>query len=167
MQKRYEMIKKILFLKEIVRKYSLLFIISSLIFFIVFYLLTLATTTEHSLSIFIMMNGISYTILTFFLLAVIALLLGVYISLVVYSFKIKIKAKKIGGSIGVIGLIVGLFSAGCPMCGAFLFGLLGFPLALFFMPFKGLELRVLSILLLLFSVYFLAKSLNKCKIYKK
>ena len=154
-------------IKKIVKEHVVLFIVSSLIFFIIFYLLTLATTTDHSLGIFIMMNGVSYTIWTFFLLVVIALLLGVYISLIVYSFKIKMKAKKIGGSIGIVGMIVGLFSAGCPMCGAFLFGLFGFPLALFFMPYNGLELRVLSILILVFSIYLISRSLTKCKIRKK
>jgi len=154
-------------IKKAVEEHFFLFIASSLILFAVFYIFSLATTTDYSLSIFIMMNGLSYTIITFFLLAVVALLFGVYISLVVYSFKIKLKAKKIGSSIGVIGLIVGLFSAGCPMCGAFLFGLFGFPLALFFMPFNGLELRVLAALILVASIYLISRSFIKCRITRK
>lgn len=165
------MLSKILGIKEVIKKAVqenlLWFLISSLMFFVIFYILTLATTTNHSLSIFIMMNGFSYTIWTFFLLAVIALLLGIYISLAVFSFKIKLKSNKTSGFIGVVGLIVGLFSAGCPMCGAFLFGLFGFPLALFFMPYNGLELRALSVLILVVSIYLISRSLAKCGINRK
>ena len=165
------MLSKILGIKEVIKKAvrenRSWFLISSLIFFIIFYILTLATTTDHSLNIFIMMNGISYAIWTFFLLAVIALLLGIYISLVAYFLRMRLKSNKVGSSIGIVGMTVGLFSAGCPMCGAFLFGLFGFPLALFFMPFNGLELRVLSVLILVVSIYLISRSLIKCKVIIK
>ena len=147
------------------RNYFILFILTSLILFAVFYVFTLATTTDHSIGIFVMMNGVSYAFFTFLLLVVIALLFGVYIALVVYG--IKLRSKYAGSSVfGAGGLIVGAFSAGCPMCGAFLFGLFGAPLTLFFMPYKGLELRVLAMVLLAISIYALSKNLNRCKAIK-
>lgn len=152
------------------RNYFILFLCISILVFVVFYLLTLATVTNQSLGIFIMMNGFLYTFSTFFILAVIALLFGVYVSLLVYKIKMRCKDKKGKGALsnvfGSSGLIAGLFGAGCPMCGAALFALFGAPLALFFMPFKGLEVRVLALILLSISVYMFSRSLIKCNIRK-
>ena len=148
------------------RNYTALFTITSIILFALFYYFTLATTTNQSISIFIMMNGIKFAIISFSLLAIIALLSGLYISLVVYKIRLKQKEKS-SKFLGSLGIITGLFAAGCPMCGAFLFGLLGFPLVLFFLPYKGTELKLLAILLLLVSIYLITRK-NKCNLnYKK
>lgn len=147
------------------RNYFILFASVTIILFLILYLLTLATTTDQSLSIFIMMNGLGYAISTFFLLFVISLLFGIYVSLFAYKIRMNIKRNKaisISGGIG--GFIAGLFGAGCPMCGSVIFALFGAPLALFFMPFKGLELRVLSIMILGLSVYLVSKSIYSCEI---
>lgn len=150
--------------KEILtkRNYLLLSLGASTVLFSIFYVFTLITTTDQDLTIFVMMNTLSYTIVTFMLLLVAAVLFGLYAALLVYALKQRSPGKK-SCLWGSSGLIVGLFSAGCPMCGAFLFGLIGAPLALFFLPFKGLELKVLAILLLSLSVYSLGKSLGKCR----
>ena len=167
------MLNKIIKVRELIksilskRNYLILFICSSALLFFVFYILTLATVTNQSLGIFVMMNGLWYTIATFFLLALIAMLFGVYAALLVYTIRLKARNNKISGIFGGAGFLVGLFSAGCPMCGAFLFGLFGAPLALFFMPLKGIELRVLALLLMGISVYMIAKSLLECRIKDK
>ena len=149
------------------RNYFLIFVFSSIFIFAIFYILTLATTTDQSLSIFIMMNGFWFMVSTFLLLGVIAILFGIYISLFVFKIKLRCKGKGIIVSIfGGGGLIAGLFGAGCPMCGGFLFALIGMPLALFSLPFKGLELRILAILLLSLSVYFMSRSLVSCRMRK-
>lgn len=145
------------------RNYLILFLSLSILLFLILYSLTLATTTDHSIEIFIMMNGFIYAVSSFFLLAVISVLFGIYIAIFVFRIKLLKKTNPgASGASGIVGLIVGLFGAGCPMCGGVLFALIGMPLALFFLPFKGLELRVLSILLLGISVYFLGRSLVKC-----
>ncbi len=144
------------------KSYLAIFLILSILLFFILSSLTLATTTDHKIGIFVMMNGLSYTVISFFSLVLIAVLFGIYISVFVYKIRLKAKSKT-AGALGFTSFIGGLFSAGCPMCGAYLFGLLGMPLALFFMPFKGLELRVLTILLLMASIYFVAKSINKCE----
>ena len=157
------MLKELETVKQILKRktYFLIFLITSIIIFLVFYFLTLWEVTDKSLRIFIEMNGYNYAFFSFLFLVIIALLLGVYVAL--FIFKIRM-IKRGSGFSGFLGFIAGLLSSGCPMCGSVIFALLGFPLALFFLPFKGLELRVLSIILLLFSVYFLARSLDKCKI---
>ncbi len=147
------------------KNYLILFTSATILLFLILYLLTLASTTNQSLSIFIMMNGLAYTISTFFLLSVISLLFGIYVSLFAYKIRMSIKGNKaISISGGSGGFIVGLFGAGCPMCGSVIFALFGAPLALFFMPFKGLELRVLSIIILSLSVYLVSRNLYCCEI---
>jgi hypothetical protein len=172
-RQRRIMFKKIIESRQIIknilakRAYFLIFLFSSVLIFSIFYILTLATTTDHSLSIFIMMNGFWFMVSTFFLLGIAALLFGIYVSLFSYDISERCKGGKIGGFFGAIGLIAGLFGAGCPMCGGALFALIGMPLALFFLPFKGLELRLGAIVLLALAVYFLSRSMIKCKIKRE
>ncbi len=155
--------------KSILRKrnYLIAFIMVSIFIFAIFYILTLATVTNQSIGIFIMMNGLAYTVSTFILFAVISLLFGVYVVLLAFSMKIHLKRRVRKSIFGTGGLIAGIFGAGCPMCGSAIFALFGMPLALFFLPFKGLELRALSLLLLGLSVYLLSISLVNCKIETK
>lgn len=148
------------------KRYFTIFVLSSIILFSIFYILTLATTTNHSLSIFIMMNGFWFMVSTLSLLGIAALLFGIYIALFSYNIALRYNGGKATGFFGTIGLVAGLFGAGCPMCGGFLFGLIGMPLALFFLPFKGLELRAASILLLTIAIYFLSRSMIRCDIKK-
>mgnify|MGYP001567992133 CR=1 FL=1 len=147
------------------RNYFILFLCASILSFFIFYLLTLATTTDQSLSIFIMMNGLLYTLSTFFIFAVIAILFGIYASLFAYKIRINCKGKNFKNSIlGSSGFITGILGSGCPMCGSAVFAIIGMPLALFFLPLKGLELRLLSLILVILSTYFLVKSLSKCEL---
>ncbi len=153
------------------KKYYLLTLIVALLSFIVFYKLMLAKITNHSLKIFIMMSGYNYTYFTLLSFVMISVLFGVFLSLAVYKFKLikTIKEKK-GNSIGFfgyLGLVAGVFGAGCPTCGSVVFALFGAPLALMYLPFKGAELRVLSVLILIVSIYFLTKSLDKCDLKKR
>ena len=69
------------------------------------------------------------------------------------------------GFFGFILSGIGAFGVGCPTCGAFLFGLLGFPLALMYLPFRGLELQFLGVIILIISIYFTDKSIySTCKL---
>lgn len=145
--------------------YFFIFLITALISFLVFYKLTLATVADNSLEIFVEMSGLNYTFFNLVVLVIISLLFGVFLSLFVYRVVLMRKMSKTG-LFGTVGLAFGLFSAGCPMCGSVFFALIGMPLALFYLPFKGLELKVLSIVFLLFSNYFLARSLTNCEVYE-
>lgn len=148
------------------QRYFLIFIIVSFISFVVFYKLTLVNIANQSLKIFVMMSGFQYTVVQLFILGIISLLFGIFVSLLVYKIRLTQKIKKSSSMWGSFGLIFGLFSAGCPTCGALLFSLIGMPLALMYLPFKGLELKILSIILMSISIYFLSRSLIECKIKK-
>jgi len=143
--------------------YLLIFLITSVLGFYVLYKLTLATIAEHSLKIFVIMSGLNYTFFNLVVLGIISLLFGIFMSLFVYKV-ILMRTLSKTGFFGTIGLAAGLFSAGCPTCGSVLFALFGMPLALFYLPFKGMELKVLSVVFLLFSNYFLARSFVECKV---
>ncbi len=153
------------------KKYFYITFISAIVLFIVFYKLMLAKIANHSLKIFIMMSGYNYTYFTLLSFVVISVLFGIYLSVFIYRFKlIKLMREKKGTSIsfiGYLGLIAGVFGAGCPTCGSVIFALVGAPLALMYLPFRGLELRLLSIVILLISIYLLTKSLYKCGACKK
>jgi len=148
------------------KKFFIIAGITALILFGVLYYLMVSTVANNSLKIAIMMSGVNFIYLSILLITIISILFGIYFSLVVFKFSF-INAKK-GGVFGFFGGIIGAFGVGCPTCGAFLFGLIGAPLALMYFPFKGLEIQILGILLLIVSIFFITKSMNgNCRINKK
>jgi len=148
------------------KKYVYISLITAVISFVVFYKLTLFNIAKNRLDLYIMMWGWDYTYFSLLSFFVIAVFFGIYLSLIIYKYNLfKQEKKRQGiaiGSFGFIGFVIGALGAGCPTCGAFLLGLLGAPLALMYLPYKGMELRILSILILGIAIYFITKSLNKC-----
>lgn len=154
------------------KKYYFLTTIITIISFVIFYKLMLAKITNHSLNIFMQMSGSNFTFFNLLGFLIISILFGIYISIIVYKFKLIKNINKKKGSVigftGYFGLIAGVFGAGCPTCGSVIFALFGAPLALMYFPLKGLEFQIFSIIILLISNYFLIKSLNKsCNLDKK
>ncbi|VVB60488.1 Uncharacterised protein [uncultured archaeon] len=139
------------------KNYSWQFFAVSAVTFVILSFLTLATTTGYSIEIFVMMNGLLYTVLAFIMNLAISLLFGVYIGMAAYRFK-SLKASGKDNTAGVAGILAGVLSSGCPMCGSAIFGLVGAPLALMALPFQGLEIKALSIVFLGASVYLLSKN---------
>ena len=140
----------------------IIFLIVSLLSFFILYKFTLATVANQDLSIFIMMSGVNSTFFNLMTLGIISILFGIYFTLFYHKIRLMRKASKTG-FLGFIGMIIGAFAAGCPTCGAFLFSLIGMPLALIYLPFRGLELKILSMMVLLISIYFISKSMIKCE----
>jgi hypothetical protein len=98
---------------------------------------------------------------------VISLLTGIWASLIVYRLKCGAGTNFQITSTSFAGFISALLGAGCPTCGSLILGFLGMPLALSFLPFKGLELRALSIVFLLISILFLSKDFGSCRKYDR
>lgn len=146
------------------RNYLVLSIVVGILLFGGLYYLLVASVADNDIWIAVMMSGAGYVTFTIASIIAISALFGIYVSLVV--FKINMVRAVAGGSLfGVVGGAVGALGVGCPTCGALLFSLVGAPLALTFFPFRGLELRVLGILLLMLSIYFVGKSIRgECKI---
>lgn len=101
---------------------------------------------------------------------IIAILSGLNISMLVFYFNRRIRLQKDAG-VGFLGMIIGLLGIGCTSCGSVIlsaiFGLTAATSFLRILPFKGSELGVLSILLLLLSIYILSIKIENpfiCKI---
>ncbi len=126
------------------------------------YYLTIVNVAFKSFSILLQMDGPWFTTISFALSLTISALFGIYLGLVVFRhdlMKDNKNAKAIASGLG--GTIAGVVAAACPTCGAPLLALVGAPLGLMALPFQGLEIKVLSILLLLLSVYLLTQSIEK------
>lgn len=145
------------------KKYFLLFFTVSVISFAILYALMFLTIYDYSMDIYVEMNGFYYTVAALVASAIISILLGIYASLVFYRLG---AARKNGIKIGAAGIAsaaAGIVGTGCPMCGSFILGLIGAPLGLLFFPFKGLELKAFSIIVLLLSVFLLSKDAAICE----
>ena len=100
--------------------------------------------------------GITYSITTILII----ILSGISMAVTIWLYKhSKLNKTKItAGNAG--GLIAGIFSMACPVCGSFLLSLLGVAGGLAIFPLQGLELKFLSIALLLFPIIYGAKKVH-------
>ncbi|HLD28415.1 MAG TPA: hypothetical protein VJB67_02285 [Patescibacteria group bacterium] len=133
------------------------------------YYLTVMNVYQRSIFVYADMNGYWFTIFSLLFGAVIAILAGFYLSLLVFRRDV-IRTKAPGNkAVSLGGAVAGIVASGCPSCGVPLLGLIGFPLALYALPFKGLEVKALSIILLGMGIYLIDKNIKKnliaqCKI---
>lgn len=100
---------------------------------------------------------------SFISIAVISLLTGTLVSLLVYRIKHLEFAGKKHGLLGSIGIFLGMFVPGCAACGIGLISLVGLGTAVASLPFQGLELSILVILILVYVNYQTAVTLFTCK----
>lgn len=158
------------------KKYALIALTAAIIMAGFSYYLTIVNVAFHSFAILLQMDGPLFTTISFALSLTISVLFGIYLALLIFRRDL-IKDNKnslprteppsgsgTGAKInfpGLGGTVAGVLAAACPTCGAPLFALFGAPLALMALPFQGLEIKVLSILLLFLSVYLLAESIEK------
>ena len=91
--------------------------------------------------------------------ALVSLLAGLNISLVILRTK---KTKVFVGRtniFGFFGIFGGAFGAACSACNTALIGLLGVSGGLAVFPLRGLEFSLLALVLLVFSLYYISKSM--------
>ncbi|MDP4038958.1 MAG: hypothetical protein Q8P57_00025 [Candidatus Pacearchaeota archaeon] len=108
---------------------------------------------------------------SFVSLIIISILFGILVSLLTYKTSKNLSERKNkSGFIASAGIFLGVLAPGCITCGVGLASLLGLGAFLTFLPYEGLELSLLSIILLLFANYKVSKTLlnnNSCKIKQK
>lgn len=114
---------------------------------------------------FILILTIGFRVTTttgsFISLIVISILLGMLFSLIFYKIVVIKTAGKIG-LLGTIGIFLGVAAPGCAACGVGLLALFGIGAAtLYSLPLKGLEISILAIVILVFSVYKISGDLHK------
>lgn len=150
------------------KKYAMIAVGSALVFGGLSYYLTVANVAFKSLFVLMEMDGPYFTGFSLFLSLIISVMFGVYLALFFFRREI-IKNESVAktSALGVGGTIASVIASGCPTCGAPFLAFFGAPLGLLALPFRGLEIKVLSIILLSFSIYLLAQSIERrlsCKI---
>ena len=125
-------------------------------------------TTNFSFKLFFSLmagsiKAMSSTSFTFLIL--ISLLAGIVLSMSTFLLRRQIKGAVASSSSTIL---VSLIAPACPSCAIGLLSVLGFGSFLGFLPFRGLELGVFAIVLLIISVIYLSGKIvtKTCKIKK-
>lgn len=124
--------------------------------------------SEFSFSLFfnlIFTTHQSLPTISFLFLLITSLLAGIVFS---FGFFLTKKQIKSGIGMGLSGILVGMLTPACPSCALGLFGILGLGGVLAVLPFKGMELGVLGIVILLFYLVYLSRKITAtaCNIKK-
>ncbi|MCK9271940.1 hypothetical protein M0P65_00130 [Candidatus Gracilibacteria bacterium] len=110
--------------------------------------------------------GATYFYIQIFLEISIAILFSLFIGGSIYKICFfsgnSLKKFGVGGAGGFLGVLAG----GCPACSISLATYLGLSSFLSFLPFGGLELKVLSFLILIYSNYSIFNNLEVCSVSK-
>lgn len=143
------------------KKYLFIFIAVTVIVFMISYYLTVWNVYHKSIMAYAEMNGYFFTLTSLLFSLIIAFLSGFYISLLIFRREI-IRAGAVGNkAAGFGGALSGLLASGCPSCGTPLLGILGLPLGLFSLPFRGVELKIVSAVFLFLAIYLIIKNIKE------
>lgn len=115
--------------------------------------------------------GTNFTPLSATYTILIAVLFGIYIAMLIYFLKRRIKeVGQSGMATGFLGIASGVLGVGCAACGPFLltsFALVGTGGILTFLPLGGSEFGIIGVILLALAIYVTAKKIvdpQVCKI---
>ena len=157
-------------IKDVLKQktFAMIAIISGLVLGVVYYFLTLEMalshlSTEIELMPLYMAGSISLTV-------IVAVLAGINIALVAYNIKTqRAKNMKKGGTSAILGGALTAFTPGCPACTTSLSAVLGIVGGLAIFPLQGLELKLISIGALTFSIWWAMRNINNatCCIMKE
>lgn len=118
----------------------------------------------HMISVFplFIVNYADFFTYKFFIgLIINSFLFGALVSLLVYKTKTIKKFSKKTGFLTSTGIFFGVLAPGCSACGVGFISAIGFgSAAITFLPWKGFELMILSVLLLLYAVYKISEQIN-------
>ncbi|MFB6226175.1 MAG: hypothetical protein ABEJ02_02385 [Candidatus Paceibacteria bacterium] len=140
-----------------------------------FVLLDGSFSLSEKLNIFISSYGVfstSFTLSSQILNTLLALLVGVNISLLVYYLKDRFELQREAG-MSSLSVVMGALGIGCSACGSVvlssLFGVTAASNFLGYLPFGGSEFTISAILLIVFSNLYIARRIQQpqtCKIEK-
>ncbi len=105
----------------------------------------------------------NFTVLSATYTIAIAILFGVYVAMITYFLKRRIKEVGQGGvATGFLGITSGVLGVGCAACGSFLLtslSLVGAGGVLVFLPLGGSEFGIIGAVLLALAIYMTAKKI--------
>jgi len=147
--------------KDILKQktFAMIAVISGLVLGTAYYFLTLEMalshmTTEIELMPLYMTGSISLT-------AIVAVLAGINIALVAYNIKTqRAQNMKKNGTSAILGGALTAFTPGCPACTTSLSAVLGIVGGLAIFPLQGLELKLISVAALTFSIWWAMRNIN-------
>ena len=147
--------------KDILKQktFGVIAIISGLVLGTVYYFLTLEMalshmSTEIEFMPLYMASSISLTV-------IVAVLAGINIALVAYNIKTqRTRNIKKNGTNAILGGALTAFTPGCPACTTSLSAVLGIVGGLAIFPLQGLELKLISIAALTFSIWWAMRNIN-------
>lgn len=139
------------------KKYFGLFLLISVLIVVVYILIPTFTIKGNDL----LFQLSVFTLQDWFLIVPLSLLIGLMVTMQIYSYK---KTKKLQAGKGIVGassgIIAGLFgTAGCSSCLAALFGFLGFGNVLFLLEHQ-VWITIIATSLILVSLYFTSKKIT-------
>ena len=148
-------------IKDILKQktFGMIAIISGLVLGTLYYFLTIEMALTH-MSAEIELVPL-YMAASIGLTGVVAVLGGINISLVVYNIKTqRNKNMKKSGTSAVLGGVLTAFTPGCPACTTSLSAILGIVGGLAIFPLQGLELKLISVGALTFSIWWAMRNIN-------
>jgi hypothetical protein len=143
-------------------------IISLSLFFFSFgvYMIFMRMTTSSWAALW-NMNSIIFNLAQIITSLVNAILISVAITMFIKIFKEKKKSENISSVQTIFAILFSLATTGCYVCGTVLLPTLGIITSLGALPFGGIEVKVLTSILLLYSIYEYSKTLSgRCDVYK-
>jgi hypothetical protein len=147
-------------IKDVLKQkpFGMIGIISGISLGILYYFLTLEMalthlTTEIELLPMYMAASITLTV-------IVAVLAGINIALVAYNIKTQRNKNMKNGTSAILGGALTAFTPGCPACTTSLSAVLGIVGGLAIFPLQGLELKLVSIGALTFSIWWAMRNIN-------
>lgn len=149
-----------------IKRYAVIGIVSGFGLGIIYYFLTMSMLPTHFDAA--MEISRSYIITSVILTVVISALAGINFAMMAYRIqRMRMMNSVKSNSSAVLGGAFAAFTPGCPACTAPLAVILGAIGGLSLFPMQGLELKFISVGVLIFSIYWIARGLQSkscCKI---
>ena len=156
-------------IKDVLKQkpFGMIGIISGISLGILYYFLTLEMALTHMATEMELLP--MYMTASITLTVIVAVLAGINIALVAYNIKTQRNKNIKNGTSAILGGALTAFTPGCPACTTSLSAVLGIVGGLAIFPLQGLELKLVSIGALTFSIWWAMRNINNatCCIMKE
>lgn len=116
----------------------------------------LITHFSFSLLFDLLSNSLQLNIFIFALLLLLSLLSGIVVAMVLFLVRKQVREGLAAGS----SILFSIIAPSCSSCALGLLSILGLGGFLSVLPFKGLEIGIVGVLVLIYTVIFLSKKIN-------
>ena len=147
-------------IKDVLKQkpFGMIGIISGISLGILYYFLTLEMALTHMATEMELLP--MYMTASITLTVIVAVLAGINIALVAYNIKTQRNKNIKNGTSAILGGALTAFTPGCPACTTSLSAVLGIVGGLAIFPLQGLELKLVSIGALTFSIWWAMRNIN-------